>query len=1258
MSFRFPYNIAILFSILFSFASYSSNDSTIYSSWQNKHLQKIVFIENAGQFKTSDGKAASNLLFEVKAQGLSIYITTNGLTYFFVKPKPRKQIHLSSNQIDEDSLEYEYHRFDIDLQNATIKKENIIKVGVSSVDYNYFYPHCKQGIMSVKEYDKLTIKDVYPGIDWVLYSSNEKGLKYDFIIHAGANPQQINFLYRSLNPINLKDDGNINLNTSFGNFIDSAPECFLQKSHSKVNSSYVLKSNIKKNSLANAFYETEIGFNIDNYPKNETLIIDPLQLWWGTYYGGTTGGEGNSVTTDSLGNLFVLGSTNSLDIPLQPYGSLAYFQGIYAGNNNGGGMGDLFILKFTNAGQLLWATYFGGKNIDRGKSIKCDRNGDVFVLGETYSVDLPLKDPGGGVYYDTINGISDWNIDLFLGKFSNSGTYLWGTYYGGDERDYASELSIDIYNNVYFTGTTNSINFPVFNPGGGAFFQGNLGVNFTNFNDALILKFSNSGQRLLATYFGGEQDDQGLSTICDPFGNIYIGGRTSSANLYTLNPGGGAFFQTFGGGTRGYILKLNSNSQPIWSTYISGNGWGTCNSIICDKSGNLFMTGRFAPGFPMVNPGGGAFFLANNVGAYMVIAKFNPQSQMVWSTYYGTLGTDGFAKLTLGSCDEIYASFQSVNSCSNCQPMQVMNPGNDAYCDSTYNSDYGMALPDIFIAAFTNSGILKWGTYFGGIGIDGSMNMVCDKFGNIFYTGNQGYYYYRDSTMLQSYVSGCIKNPGGGTYFQGLPKAKYPNDAYAYCVIGKFTNPFSVINLSTTGCSNNDSIIVNTNSGWPLNLYNWSNGNTTAYLTNIPNGSYTCTITDGFLGCKQEQQIFFGTPTISVSITNSSNNNICTGQSINLLTTGANSYSWTPDIGLNSTSGNTVVASPNSTTNYTITGITSSNCSSTNTILVTVNSLPIIVVTGIDSICKGNSSSFYASGANNYSWTPSIGLNTSTGNFITANPNQTQTYSVIGIDNNNCIDTTTFILKIIPVPQLQIIGSLSVCIGNSTTLTATGADQFNWNFGTSASSNSTAIVSPTINSTYTLSGINSGICKDSVSFSTIVFQLPTLSLQAIDSICDGEEFIMQANGNGIFNWKPSIGLSCTPCSNPTATIQTSTQFVVTITDANLCINKDSIFIKIEESCGEDILIPNVFSPNSDGANDLFKIKVNNIRAFECDIYDRWGLKLFSSNDPNFSWNGIVPNGTIAPDGVYFYLIKITKYNNQIKNFKGHLTLVR
>ncbi|MES2568102.1 MAG: gliding motility-associated C-terminal domain-containing protein [Bacteroidota bacterium] len=1245
--------------MLVSFFALSSNPDSLVNAWQKKNLQKVAFIENAGQFKTIDGRADPNSLFKVEVQGLTIYVTTKGLTYFFVKPKSISKSELNLNSVSKDSLEYDYHRFDIDLRNAFIKKESIIKEGGSGIDYNYFYPHCKSGIMGVREYEKLTIQNVYPGIDWILYSSNEKGLKYDFIVHPGANPQQISFLYKSLNPLQLKKDGTISLNTSLGHFIDSAPECFLKLSGSKINSHYILNNITKKINSNFMSYETEIGFHIDSYSKNETLIIDPLQLWWGTYYGGTHLGEGVSVTTDSIGNLFVLGNTAAVDIPLQSYDSLSYFQGTYGGAN-GGGHGDMFILKFTNAGKLLWATYFGGGQIETGKKIKCDKTGDFFILAQTASVNLPLKDAGGGGYFDTINGTSNWDDDLFLGKFSNSGQYLWGTYYGGDTKEIPQAIGIDIYNNVYFTGLTRSTNFPLFNPGGGALFQSSFNYNNVNASEGVILKFSNSGNRILSTFFGGDGQDEGMSIDCDHLGNTYVGGRTTSSNMFTLNPGGSAFFQgtltTGSGSYSSFILKLNANCQPIWSTYISGiMGGGGLSSIVCDRSGNLFMTGNFRVGFPTVNPGGGAYFVAANPMTDIIISKFNTNGQMVWATYVGTWGAFGMSSLTLGSCEEIYLSIIAQSYCSTCPPMPVKNPGNGAYYDSTFCADLSTSNPDMFISAFSNSGALKWGTYFGGAGNEMTMELTCDNKGNLFYTGQQGMYNYSTPALLLTYSSKCIKNPGGGAFFQGAPSNVLSPFAASYCVIGKFTNPYTSINLSTTGCSNNDTIVAQPYSGWAPYTYNWSNGATTNSVTNIPSGSYTCTITDSFLGCVQEQQIYFGYPTIVVS---SLNDSICLNQSTILEAQGADTYSWSPSLSLNASAGNTITASPQTATVYSVTGTTNSNCSSSNTVSVFVHSLPVVSVSGNDSICKGLNTLLNATGAISYDWIPNTGLGSSTGSNVVAGPDQTLSYTVIGTDSHNCIDSVSYTLKIIPLPQLQVTGPSSLCAGDIITLVANGADQFHWNLGSTQFNFANVVITPIANINYTLSGTNSGICKDSLSVPIHVYQLPSLSIQAIDSVCEGEEFLMQVFGNGAFNWQPSAGLSCKSCSSPSATLEVNTQYVVTITDVNSCSNKDSILIVLKEGCGDDILIPNIFSPDSDQSNDLFKIKANNIKAFECEIYDRWGLKLFHSNDTDFSWNGIVPNGAKAPEGVYFYLVKITKFNDQSKVYKGHLTLVR
>jgi gliding motility-associated-like protein len=1093
----------IYFSILFSLFSATifgkANalpDSSFISSWENKRSNNLFFIENKGQFRDIDGKVAPYILFKAQTKGLDIYVTDKGLSYVFIQTQKREisSIKKSSTTSETDSVLYNYSRFDIDLKDAIIKKENIITETPSSIKYNFFYSHCKEGVCSVNEFKKITITNVYPGIDWILYQTNQHGLKYDFIVHKGVDADKITLLYKSLNCPSL-NQGRVQLTCSVGSFSDEAPISFLQESKLNIRSSYVIKKQIKKTNVENEFYETEIGFKLAKYSTNETLIIDPLQLWWGTYYGGTSSSDGVSITTDTTGNVFVLGNTYSTDIPTKVYGSLAYFQG------NNKGLGDPFILKFTNTGQLLWATYFGGTQTDIGVTIKCDKVGNLFFAGSTSSKDFPVKNFGGNSYYDSTNHTFNGYDDIFVAKFSNSGQYIWGTYYGGTNWDKASCLDIDNVGNIYITGSTNSSDFPIYNPGGGAFCQTVPGGGYYPY-DSFILKFSNSGNLLLSSFFGGNADDAANSVVCDNFGNAYFGGRTASTNLFTLNPGNGAYFQASlrasGGNYNGYILKLNNQSQAVWSTYLGGSMGDEVSKMICDSFGNLLAVGGPSRDFPTVNPGGGAFFLNGSTSGSIFISKFDPQAKMTWSTFFG-YGSVAFLNLTLGKCQEFYISFSNSTYCNHCSPVETVNPSNGAYYDNTYDDVLQMGETDIFIAAFTNSGIQKWGTFFGGDGNDISMVMTTDKNGNLFYTGNQGSNNY-SAVNYQSYTSSCITKNDSTSFFQPLPLSLTSQ----YCVIGKFSNsPFST-NYTTSGCGNANSASLQVNNGFSPISYLWSNGITSNSINNVSSGTYTCIIKDDF-GCEEKQSILLGKP--SILLTNTKDI-ICEGQKVTINAQGANSFSWTPSIGLSSTNGNAITASPTSTTNYTITGYNSPTC-------------------GVDTIL-----------------------------VVTVNP------------------------------------------------------------------------------------------------------LPILSLSAPDSICQGQEFKIIAIGTGNFNWIPSSGLSCNLCPSPTVNIHSNQQYIVVITDVNSCVNKDSIIIRVKSSCSDNIFIPNIFSPNGDGINDIFNVKANDVKSMGLEIYDRWGINIFSSDEINPSWDGRTKSGEHCSEGTYFYLLRIQKYTGENKDYKGFLTLVK
>ena len=187
-----------------------------------------------------------------------------------------------------------------------------------------------------------------------------------------------------------------------------------------------------------------------------------------------------SITLDNNGNVFVTGKTNSTILPLSNPGGTAYFQ------NTKGGSYDIIMLKFSNAGVLLWSTYYGGSGVEYGFSIDTDALGNVFVTGTTDSPDLPVSNPSGGAYFQAVKGGGN---DIFVLKFDNTGAPLWATYYGGSGGDYGYSLATDNNGNVFITGLSFGSAMPVLNALGGAYFQGTNAGGF----DAVILKFNNSG---------------------------------------------------------------------------------------------------------------------------------------------------------------------------------------------------------------------------------------------------------------------------------------------------------------------------------------------------------------------------------------------------------------------------------------------------------------------------------------------------------------------------------------------------------------------------------------------------------------------------------------------------------------------------------------------------------------------------------------------------------------------------------------------
>ena len=524
----YNYNCTLLIGKAFA-QNISSYDFSVVKEWINSP-NKMYY-----GFSLNKGQINKEALLYSKGPGFNVYITQKGLSFtIFSFEKENSKISETDNKPIKENIKV--WRIDYDLIGGNIKKENIVfENEISNYYENYYNQYAPDGILFVKLYRKVRIKEVYPGIDWILRYDENGNFHHEFEVSPNSNIAQIKIKVKNAQ-IELTDEGkSVLLKTPIGIIKDG--NLIAYEGKKEITAKYTIKDNL-------------LSFEIKNYEGKEKLLIDPHALVWATYYGGSNYDDAISTSTDANGNVFVVGYTRSTDFPTYNPGGGAYYQGTKAGYD------DAFILKFNNNGIRLWATYYGGSSYDYAYSISTDANGNVFVVGYTSSPDFPTYDPGGGAYYQpNLAG----GFDAFILKFTNNGIRLWATYYGGNNDDYASSISTDANGNVFVVGYTRSTNFPTYDPGGGAYYQGTCG-GCPTYNDAFILKFTNNGIRLWATYYGGYYSDWANSTSTDANGNVFVVGVTTSTNFPTLNPGEGAYYQgTNAGWYDAFILKFSGS---------------------------------------------------------------------------------------------------------------------------------------------------------------------------------------------------------------------------------------------------------------------------------------------------------------------------------------------------------------------------------------------------------------------------------------------------------------------------------------------------------------------------------------------------------------------------------------------------------------------------------------------------------------------------------------------------------------------------
>jgi gliding motility-associated-like protein len=504
-----------------------------------------------------------------------------------------------------------------------------------------------------------------------------------------------------------------------------------------------------------------------------------------------------------------------------------------------------------------------------------------------------------------------------------------------------------------------------------------------------------------------------------------------------------------------------------------------------------------------------------------------------------------------------------------------------------------------------------------------------------------------------------------GTYRVNLTMDDGLPTQAAFCqsiVVGQGT-PFT-LGDDTTLC-NGDSLVLRYTG--PPGTYAWQDGSGQDTFTVHSAGQYSLMATQS-AGCSASSSIQIGYTT-RPAVNTLPDTSVCFGSSLQLTTqvTSADSVRWTPSTGLSSATAISPVAMPDSSGSYIVTAW-HQQCPFSDTVEVTVLPGPALNIAADTVICTGTTTQLAATGAQTYSWYPVIGLSDPVIANPQASPGSSIRYYVKGTGANLCtsLDSVQIHVK---APDVFSVSAQpgEICPGDSSLLTATGGDlsdgdSYTWQSpaGLPDPHSPAIYVSPPGATTYQVLAVDK-VCNQSADLTVSIGVLakPALSVAKSNDIgCVYGEATLTVAGGVRYEWAPAETLSDPFSSSPIARTDSTTSYTVLGVGENGCTAIDTISVIVSKGTGGiGFPVANAFTPNGDGANDRFGIKYwGYISDFQMSIYNRQGMLLFASANPDQGWDGTF-KGRPQPTGTYVYTIRATTLCG-VTFKKGTLELIR
>lgn len=675
----------------------------------------LVLLENKGQIRDQYAKPRNDIQFALRAPGISVFIATGAIHYQFSKITgftPVPGIGGFGKAVDEqhampDLCTISSYRMDVALEGAN-KNAEVVTEGRQSYHENYYLPGCFKNGVQAHAYSKVTYKNIYPNIDWVIYLKNDH-LEHEFVVRPGGDPSVIRIKYAGQNTLSINQDGSLSATTPMGTINEHAPECY-NSNGIKITSKYKVQDDL-------------LTYDIGAYTG--TLVIDPM-VQWASYYGPDSSVSPlYSITSDKKGGVYTCGYT--YDAPLGIIVTSGAHQITY------GGASDAYVVKFDTLGNRCWGTFYGGNSTDLAAGIACDTSCNVFIGGNTNSPDS-IATPG---CHQPVYGGS--TRDGFIAKFDSAGVRQWGTYAGGSGDNTPTSVSCDKYGHVYLAGDASDVN-NIATPGG---FMPAKSGGF----DCFLMQFSTDGVKLWGTYYGGPGNDW-VGVVCTYDTDVYLSGWTpSTTGMTTLS----SHQPTYGGGgTDAFLVHFDSSGARIWATYYGGASTETMGGVICDSAGDVYIFGSTGSDTAIATTGAQQTTRAGAMDAFLV--KFTAATgARQWGTYYGGVDGENTDKSRLAADDSGHVFVTGFTASTS-----------GIATSNAWQTTYGGGLDDGFFAVYTDSGKLVYSTYYGGTLSDRGYGCAFD--------GHAAYICGQTNSSENIATPGSFLDTGGvgGFYYQGF----------------------------------------------------------------------------------------------------------------------------------------------------------------------------------------------------------------------------------------------------------------------------------------------------------------------------------------------------------------------------------------------------------------------------------------------------------------------------------------------------------